>query len=226
MNTKTSYKKHNNLIKICAISLVIYLIISISLLAPYLKKFLEGNYAIDLNDLPNFSDLFNSIFSVINILITSFLSYLIYNLTKKANCDSHNLNVASSSYIIIKTFERWVLNTYIKSLDSDLKTFYIFDNNEVSNQISKLIGFIQHDEIRDGLYNLCTFIYHAETKQSLDSILDYNLLIKNENLNTMSAIKDILEKFNESRNIHQFNYVKDEKIRLALNELYKLSISK
>lgn len=205
---------------------VVYLCIAIFNISSYLNDFLYLQYT-NKQDLPEFSDVFNSIFSVVNILVTSYLSYLIYNLTKKANCDSYNLNVASASYIIIKTFERWVLNIYINSLEeSDLKTFSIFNNNELSNQVSKLIGFIENDEIRDGLYNLCTFVYHSEAKQNLSSIIDYNLLIKNENLNTVDAIGDIIDKFNEDRNIHQYNYVTDIKIRATLVKLYKLSRSK
>ena len=227
MNNKTLYERFKNRITFFSIILLgLCISIFIFLLINYFINFFKTKYSRNLNALSNSSDLFDSIVSVFNIVITAYLSYLIYNFTKKANCDSHNLNVASSSYIILKTFERWVVNMHIKFLNPSLNTFSIIDENELSSQASKLIGFIQNDKIRDGLYSLCIFICYSKSKESIDSILDYNLLIKKENLNTMNSIKDILDKFDEDRSIHQYNYVKDEKIRAALNELYRLSRSK
>lgn len=58
----------------------VYCIISVSQLLPYLILFMEGQYIVELHDLPTYSDVFNSIFGGINIIITSILSWLIYSL--------------------------------------------------------------------------------------------------------------------------------------------------
>ena len=62
---------------ILSLILIVYIIYIIYLLYPYLKMFLDNKYVIEPNDLPSYKDVFNSIFLVAQIIITSILTFLL-----------------------------------------------------------------------------------------------------------------------------------------------------
>ena len=69
------------LITVVLLSLATYCTISIVLMAPYLVGFINGKYLVQIQDLPTYRDVFNSLFIVLNIIVTTLLSYMIYRLS-------------------------------------------------------------------------------------------------------------------------------------------------
>lgn len=200
---------------------VIYLVVSTAFLLPYLFKFFYGEYKVEVNDLPNYSDIFNSIFSVISILATSYLSYLIYRLTKKQNHDSYNLNIASPAYIILKSFEIHIVNSLMEDYNkyetdsNKLTPFRYINGEELFSNVSKIIGCISEDELKDRLYNLYFII---DKDSDFNYILDEKFIIKSK------ITKQDLEKLlSEIVGNHEYSYISNNEHRSTLKELYKLS---
>ena len=96
--------KDNKLLKIILGILItisaIYMVILIICLSPYVTKFLNNYYVIEPNDLPNYSDMFNSLFVTINIIVTSIFSYVIYKIYVQQYNTSYNADVAGSATML------------------------------------------------------------------------------------------------------------------------------
>jgi len=229
-NIIKKFKKNIAKILIGSIILLcsIYLVISIFILLPYFKNFIEGKYILDVNDLPNFSDVFNSIFSVISILVTSYLSYLIYELTKKENDDLHNYNISSSASIFLRSFETCVINGLIDKYNdcregsSKLNTIVTVDQKDVFDHMSKIIGYIEDEDLKDGLYNLY-FIMIAG--KAILSIIDKNIIVKSDNPTDSINLYETLQNIKNPKNVEseKYFYVSSDKHKKAIDKLYELS---
>lgn len=206
---------------------ILYLFIAIWNISPYLKNFIFFQFT-DKQDLPSFSDLFNSIFSVINILVTSYLSYLIYRLTKKQGYDLYNSNIASSASIFLRSFESCITNAIIYEYNKTreevdkFKPITILDDKEIFIHMSKVIGYLENDDIKDGLYNLY-FIMRSDT--SILSLINKELIVKFEDKMTKQDLHDFLEKtvYSSNNKVKKYFYVESELHKNALIELYHLS---
>lgn len=157
-----------------------YFVISILFLIPYLIKFFKGHYLIEPGDLPNFSDMFNSIFTVLNIIISSILSYIVYQLYKEQYNTSYNKEIASPAillyYILKFNIMRSVSDYLQKNIDNlqdgtfitakDKKTSNSLDyikkskppllesTKECNIQISQVIGSLEDENLRFKLFTL------------------------------------------------------------------------
>lgn len=208
-------------------SCVLYLCIALFNISSYLMNFIHLQYT-NTQDLPSFSDVFNSVFSVINILVTSCLSYLIYKLTKKQGYDLHNYNIASSASIFLRSFESCITNAIIHEYNKyrkeslKLKPVVTLDDKEIFIHMSKVIGYLEDDRVKDGLYNLY-FIMRSDA--SILSLINKDLLDKSEEIMTDQDLYSSLEKtvHSDKNQDKKFFYVESELHRNALNELYNLS---
>ncbi|MDZ5044257.1 hypothetical protein GNF45_15665, partial [Clostridium perfringens] len=72
---------------------IIYLIISLSLLLPMGFQFLNNKYTAVSDLMPNYSTVFESVFTLVGILTSLTVSLLLYRLTKKQIIDSYNREV-------------------------------------------------------------------------------------------------------------------------------------
>lgn len=83
----------------------IYLIIALINLIPFGINFLCGKYYVNDNLFPNYSNVFNSIFTIISIIISSCFSWMLYKINNEQKNNNYNLNIASPAsaiYLIIK----------------------------------------------------------------------------------------------------------------------------
>lgn len=206
---------------------ILYLFIVIWNISPYIKNFILFDYT-DKQDLPSFSDLFNSIFSVINILVTSYLSYLIYRLTKKQGYDLYNSNIANSASIFLRSFESCIINAIIYDYNKtreeadELKPVTILDDKEIFIHMSNIIGYLKNDEVKDGLYNL---YFIMRSNASILSLINKELIVKVEEKMTERDLYDFLEKtvYSSNNKVQKYFYVESELHKNALIELYNLS---
>ena len=195
--------------KIMIIILIIfgvYLCISIINLIPYAINFFNNNYIVETSDLPNYSDIFNSIFTVLNIIITSLFSYIIYNIYELQYNTEYNKDVAapiSLLYYVLKInilrSTSLYLNEHLGELNNKM---YICKTNNTKNSALEYIkkntfpplkrtkefddylkyalGHIEHEK-RMKLFALCedikiSYENHNDIKFNLTYVLSEKLV--------------------------------------------------
>ncbi|MGL4731293.1 MAG: hypothetical protein ACRCW0_06885 [Clostridium sp.] len=177
----------------------IYFAVSIFFLIPYSIKFFQGYYVIEPDDLPNFSDMFNSVFTVLNIIISSILSYIVYQLYKEQYNTSYNKEIASPAillyYILKFNIMRSVSNYLQDNIDNlqagsfitakDKKTASSIDyikkskppllecTKEANIQISQVIGSLEDENLR---FKLFTLWQDLNIKYSYDNDIGSSLI--------------------------------------------------
>lgn len=101
-----------------------YLYIVFTLMIPYFEEFINGSYLIENVDLPTYSNVFDSIFDILGILVTAYFSYSVYKLSSNQEKDSYNREIASSANIVyyqLKFGILYCLNQVLEDNKSILK---------------------------------------------------------------------------------------------------------
>lgn len=191
---------------------IVYLAISIFILVPYGIKFINNHYVIEPNDLPNFSDVFNSIFTTLNIIMSALISYMIYRLSKSQDRDRYNKEIAGPSLLLLYGIKynllRSISTFLIKNIDELEDSYYILEVNnmkanskdyiehnkfpkfpqeDLKGNIPSIIGHLTGEKIKTKLYMLFLDINKAykSPKEDIDDMLIYTLkegLIKDNKL--------------------------------------------
>lgn len=145
-----SKNKNHNLLKKIMVAFIIvctiYLIISIRYLCPYFKNFLYNYYIIEPNDLPNYSDLFNSIFVILNIVMTSIFSYIIYNIYVLQYNTSYNSDIAGPVAMLYYVLKFNIISSIhillLNNIDQLEPSKYLKEYNGVKTEL-EAIDFIK-----------------------------------------------------------------------------------
>ncbi|WP_195940920.1 hypothetical protein [Romboutsia sp. 1001713B170131_170501_G6] len=181
---------------------IVYLGISVGMLIPAGIKLLNNYYIIESNDLPNFSDVFNSIFTTLNIIITTVVSYMIYRLNKSQDIDRYNKEIAGPSllllysikYNIMRSISIFLINNideleesyYTRKVDNKkvnskqyikTTTFPKFPQEELKENIPSIIGHVTDEKIKTKLYMLFLDINkrYKSSNKDIGDILIYTL---------------------------------------------------
>ncbi|WP_394887513.1 hypothetical protein [Clostridium butyricum] len=206
MNMKSTDIKFPNIFSIILIICILYLGISILSLFPYTLNLFKEIYIIEPNDLPKYSDVFNSIFTVLNIIISSILSYMVYNLYKTQYNATYNKDIASSSIIIYYTLKYNILNNIVYLLEKNLN--YLIDEEYIRERDkipANSIEFIQNlkspslsytNNIQTYVPNVIGYIRNTHTKNILFTICEDLMktysLYKNKNTTLVYMLPDNL----------------------------------
>lgn len=197
MKINKKRKKFDNGFKIIlalmAIVSVIYVMVAIRFLVPYGVKFFSNHYIIEPNDLPKYSDVFNSIFVILNIIMSTLVSYMIYRLNKNQDKYQYNKEVAGTCLLLFYTIKfnimRSLSSFLIKHIDTledseytrssdgkqaDSKEYILttkcpkFSPEELKEAIPSIIGHIEDEDIRIKFYTLFLDIYMSYKGPSKD----------------------------------------------------------
>lgn len=206
MKINKKRKKFDSVLKIIlaltAIVSVIYVFISIKFLVPYGIKFLSSHYVIEPNDLPKYSDVFNSIFVILNIIMSTLVSYMIYRLNKNQDRYQYNKEVAGTCLLLLYTIKFNImrsLSTFlINNIDELEDSYYTisrdgeqvdskdyiltskcpkFSPEELKESIPSIIGHIEDEDIRIKFYTLFLDIYmsYKGPRKDMDERIVYTL---------------------------------------------------
>lgn len=217
---------------------LIYLGVSLFYLLPFGISFLRGTYITSNDLMPNYSTVFESIFTLINILTSLLVSFLLYKLTQKQSIDSYNKEIvgpATTLYFKIKFCVFWALCENIKSKKDSLINIEneniknLFLNlekpgiNDIQECLFKVIGVIEDTEIRHMLFVLTEDI---STKFILSKNYNVFYFLKNNLVDDKFQLieKDALVWEKVSREIIDDNFESfNPKWRKLFETLYKLT---
>lgn len=122
----------------------IYVLIGVILLFPYFKVFLKDGYIISPSDLPNYSSLFDSIFSVIAIMSSAILGIMVYRVTENQVNIQYNSEIAGSSEIIYTSIKFKLLHDLANFFEENKEGFkdeeYVTVSFEKKNSIESLLN--------------------------------------------------------------------------------------
>lgn len=167
----------NILILVCLIS-GIYIVYVGYLLYPYLIMFFNNKYIVEPNDLPNYRDVFNSIFLVTQIIITSVLTFLLYRtaeLQRKQNYEINNTKIASYLFYELKFSLMGIIASLYTSKISNILDEEIAIVNELTGEVGTKSGL----ESIKGLKELRTFPI-TDSEKLKDSLSEITHLLGNE----------------------------------------------
>lgn len=204
--TKNKEKKEKvliaNILGFPLIVCVCYLLCSIFMLIPYAIKFYNNQYIIEPNDLPNYSDIFNSIFVVLNIIVSSILSYMIYKLYKNQYNATYNKDVSGPSVLLYYTLKFNIMRSishFLQENIADLKEEkYIMQKDkkpkcaiqyiketkcpkldytkEIKEQVPSVIGYIEDKHIQHRLFMIFQDLYSNNIDGRLVYVLSDKLI--------------------------------------------------
>lgn len=168
----------------------IYIIVGVIFLLPYLKIFLNGGYLIQTEDLPNYSNLFDSIFSVVGILSSSILGVLVYKITKtQAKISQNQMNIqynneiSGSAEIIYTAIKYKILN--------DLSNFFKQNKDAFESQKYMSVSLREEDAkevlANTSIGNLSIIENKFETLQRVIS----NMNNKREKTHLIAMLEDM-----------------------------------
>lgn len=98
---------------------LIYLGISLFCLLPFGIRFLKGTYITSNDLMPNYSTVFESIFTLINILTSLLVSFLLYKLTQKQSIDSYNKEIVSPANLVYFKIKHYLIHCLIEELQNN-----------------------------------------------------------------------------------------------------------
>ena len=180
---------------------IIYLIISLSLLLPMGFQFLNNKYTAVSDLMPNYSTVFESVFTLVGILTSLTVSLLLYRLTKKQIIDSYNREVRGPSIAVYFKIKFYILNMLIEKMikekkflkNKDFKDLkFIFnelpkvDTDDIDKYLFLVIGELKDRGVKNLIFGLIEDI--KTNKNVLPYLLKENLIDKNNNLIEIDAL--------------------------------------
>ncbi|MDU7904638.1 MAG: hypothetical protein E7J25_00850 [Paeniclostridium sordellii] len=242
-----------NILGFILIICVAYLAISLVYLVPYASNFFKNHYIIEPGDLPNFSDIFNSLFTVLNIIISSVLSYMVYKLYKDQYNAAYNKDIASSSILLYYTLKlnimrstSYFLNQNIKDLEeeyfikkgSDIpqNSIYYIKTSQcptlnytetLKDHIPSVIGYIDDESIRTKLFYICEDL-SSEYKKSNDVEDKLIYVLSSDLVQNSKLVEKSGDKWaNVIENMYSDNWINlNENYKKLMNKLLELSKTK
>ncbi|SFJ18157.1 hypothetical protein SAMN02910355_1404 [Terrisporobacter glycolicus] len=228
--------KDNKLLKIILGILItisaIYMVILIICLSPYVTKFLNNYYVIEPNDLPNYSDMFNSLFVTINIIVTSIFSYVIYKIYVQQYNTSYNADVAGSATMLYYALKFNLISSTCNFLNNNIDDLipelylnkkesngdkYIIQNSIgiINTSFKGFIGFNRIVEFEEYLKPVVGNIKNESTRMKLFTICEdirvyyskTNQMEMNDSLVYIFPIKLIESKKLMERSSNQWIYI-------------------
>lgn len=181
---------------------ITYLVISLMNLIPFGIYFLQGQYYVDNAFFPNYSNVFNSIFTVVSIIVSGCFSWILYRINNEQKNNNYNINIASPAaaiYYIIKFYLLSCLSDVLKNSKSALKdeeikfkngrigkTSEVFNyecprvnTEKIQEYLFKMVGGIEETDLRHTLFVL---VEDISSNRNIVSILKKGLVDDNKNI--------------------------------------------
>lgn len=212
---------------------LIYLGLSLFYLLPFGISFLKGTYITSNDLMPNYSTVFESIFTLINILTSLLVSFLLYKLTQQQSIDSYNKEIvgpATATYFKLKFCIIWALckkmnaekDNLINSENENIKNIFLNLKkpkiNDIPDYLFKIIGVIEDKKIRNVLYVLTEDILN----EKLEVLCFFGDSLVNDELELIE--KDALIWEEISKNIIDDNFDNfGSEYRKLFENLYELT---
>lgn len=152
---------------------IIYLLISLTNIVPFGIEFIKGEYSAVSNVYPNYVNVFNSIFTVINILVTSSFSYLLYSTNREQKNNNYNKDIASKSTAVYYQLKFILLNSYSDILIKNKAIIHDgFYNSKVGKKKCSDILFdkmpeVYSEDLEQNIFSIIGFIRERDTRKNL-----------------------------------------------------------
>lgn len=171
---------------------IMYCIISFVNIIPFGIKFIRGEYLAD-SLYPNYSSVYSSVFTLINIVITGCLSWLVYKINNEQKNNNYNINIVSPAngiYYIIKFYLLECVYNYLNNtkgiwVDEEYKN----TDGEIvkaSEVISKSCPNVNSDKIEEYLFKIIGNIEEPRIRHNLFAIVQ-DIIRKKNILYTLEA---------------------------------------
>ncbi|MGU8548613.1 hypothetical protein [Clostridium perfringens] len=139
---------------------LIYLGVSLFYLLPFGISFFRGTYITSNDLMPNYSTVFESIFTLINILTSLLVSFLLYKLTQKQSIDSYNKEIAGPSNLVYFKIKYYLIHCLIEELRNNSENI-ISESFSTKNGIKQSNSVIYRnlpqvniDNLEDNIYKI------------------------------------------------------------------------
>ncbi|EPB8144861.1 hypothetical protein ACRTAD_000926 [Clostridium perfringens] len=200
-----------------AILSIIYLIIALANLVPMGIQFLTGKYRVTSDIMPNYSTVFESVFTLVGTLTSLIVSLLLYRLTEKQNdlaekqsIDSYNREVMVPAIAVYFKIKFYILNMLIKRMieekeglknndSKDLKFIFYelpkVDIKDIDKYLFLVMGEVNDRQIKNLIFGITEDIKANKNVLTYvlkeDLIDEYNNLIENNALVWENVVKSI-----------------------------------
>lgn len=160
---KKKFILSRSIVFIATLGMIFYASVCTILLFPYLSDFISGKYIVETSDLPTYKEIFQSIFIVVQIVLTLLFSYFLYKTSeqqREQNYEIRNMKNASFIYYELKFCIIFIASkilydnkekliddvdnelSKIEKLDSG-RLYQISDANEVKKQFSEIVHLLK-----------------------------------------------------------------------------------
>ncbi len=169
---------------------VIYLIIAFVNLIPIGMQFLKGEYSVTTDIMPNYSTVFESIFTLVSILTSLLVSFLLYKLTKQQVTTEYNKEIVGPANLVYFKIKHYLIYYLIENLNNN---YYRINTEEATQtrtryEIESIIyrNFpeINTDNLEENIYKILGEIENEESVRKLliinEDILGCNLRINED----------------------------------------------
>ncbi|AIY82407.1 hypothetical protein U729_2600 [Clostridium baratii str. Sullivan] len=167
---------------------VIYLIIAFINLLPIGIQFLKGEYSVTTDIMPNYSTVFESIFTLVSILTSLLVSFLLYKLTKQQVKTEYNKEIVGPANLVYFKIKHHLIHCLVEILNnnSDRINTEEVTQTRTQNEIEFIIYSNFHQinthNLEDNIYKILGEIEDEESVRKL-------LLINEEILRSNSTIR-------------------------------------